>query len=102
MIRRPPRSTLFPYTPLFRSEQPQVFWLRLEGIDRATLRRSVAREETLIRADIDHHIATAQGDGGDVVIVIRSGEHTSVLQSQANLLCPPPPATKKDDANVRL
>src|SRR3712207_7059412 len=31
MIRRPPRSTLFPYTTLFRSEEPRVAWVVLEG-----------------------------------------------------------------------
>src|SRR2546430_10459606 len=68
MIRRPPRSTLFPYTTLFRS---------IIGLDDA--------ERDLGRAHADrwvgwtlHLVAYAVG---------RSGEHTSELQSQSNLVC---------------
>src|SRR5688572_30953743 len=64
MIRRPPRSTLFPYTTLFRSH------LRAAG---AEDRRLVA----LLR----HRTADLQG------VVRRSEEHTSELQSQSNLVC---------------
>src|SRR2546430_8425536 len=60
MIRRPPRSTLFPYTTLFRSRLPPGFQ------DLACLRpRSRGRR------------------GAD----LRSEEHTSELQSQSNLVC---------------
>src|SRR5256885_8179019 len=65
MIRRPPRSTLFPYTTLFRS-QP-VSW-RLEQPDR----RNAAA-------------GRAGGHGGDRED--RSEEHTSELQSPCNLVC---------------
>src|SRR2546430_7039619 len=60
MIRRPPRSTLFPYTTLFRS------WWRL----RAT-KRVLSAEEAL----------------RGVRLTVRSEEHTSELQSQSNLVC---------------
>src|SRR2546430_12783273 len=59
MIRRPPRSTLFPYTPLFRSRK---------GVEKP---HAVAGEN---RRDL------ARGGG-------RSEEHTSELQSQSNLVC---------------
>src|SRR2546430_6858851 len=64
MIRRPPRSTLFPYTTLFRS--------------RAGPRREPGR------ADGDRHRRADGPGGGDAR---RSEEHTSELQSQSNLVC---------------
>src|SRR3989475_5974251 len=68
MIRRPPRSTLFPYTTLFRSV-PEGFTVEL-----------VASEP-----DIVNPIAMSFDDRGR--IWIRSEEHTSELQSQSNLVC---------------
>src|SRR2546427_8326204 len=73
MIRRPPRSTLFPYTTLFRSE--------------ASGRLAAGRRERLVqrtRAALERGMrqwiaATAQAE--------RSEEHTSELQSQSNLVC---------------
>src|SRR5690242_20945639 len=61
MIRRPPRSTLFPYTTLFRS----LLGGRRRGLDRARHRR---------------HEVVAVGED-------RSEEHTSELQSHVNLVC---------------
>src|SRR5688572_30877088 len=63
MIRRPPRSTLFPYTTLFRSKQ------RSDRHDEivAMLRAAFVRKRRTLRA--------------------RSEEHTSELQSQSNLVC---------------
>src|SRR2546427_8534123 len=72
MIRRPPRSTLFPYTTLFRSERVAV-GRRLgdeSGTDRSGRAGTVLDDERL-----------AQGIGE------RSEEHTSELQSQSNLVC---------------
>src|SRR2546425_3605550 len=70
MIRRPPRSTLFPYTTLFRSRQET---LALSGAAHRGA-GSDARHPELAQA--------AQGDGGR-----RSEEHTSELQSLAYLVC---------------
>src|SRR2546430_8669161 len=68
MIRRPPRSTLFPYTTLFRS---------MVRVDRAHVRRAHA-----VVVPIDDAVSV------DVrVAVARSEEHTSELQSQSNLVC---------------
>src|SRR2546427_3189892 len=77
MIRRPPRSTLFPYTTLFRSA------------------RQVA-----LRADFPPRLPVVQADLGMIERVLgnlldnalrhtpgRSEEHTSELQSQSNLVC---------------
>src|SRR5256886_6288481 len=64
MIRRPPRSTLFPYTTLFRS---------------------LLSRHAVQRLDVGgdgHH-----GDELGVGVIQRSEEHTSELQSQSNLVC---------------
>src|SRR5260370_10763877 len=79
MIRRPPRSTLFPYTTLFRSRIP------VEGafcIDRDRREKSHTwRDVSQAKPDL--------GRRGEKVImrVARSEEHTSELQSHLNLVC---------------
>src|SRR2546430_16617454 len=73
MIRRPPRSTLFPYTTLFRSRFLLV-------ISRRGDKRQLAR----IRAPLD--VLPFAPPTNDVVAQ-RSEEHTSELQSQSNLVC---------------
>src|SRR6266404_9775812 len=67
MIRRPPRSTLFPYTTLFRSQSPLRF-----GGDGSV---------SIIFLDLLQNLR------GVVPLVIRSEEHTSELQSLAYLVC---------------
>src|SRR2546430_5566232 len=76
MIRRPPRSTLFPYTTLFRSGQRQA----QSGAPR------LGREERLenARQEISGNAAPVVGDFQNDA---RSEEHTSELQSQSNLVC---------------
>src|SRR2546430_9012899 len=71
MIRRPPRSTLFPYTTLFRSDHA-----RRNGAKEA--REHVDREGQH-QPDVDQDHEPERGD--------RSEEHTSELQSQSNLVC---------------
>src|SRR2546427_4987353 len=71
MIRRPPRSTLFPYTTLFRSERQAV-------IHEREPRRGVGRERDLL---------LAAAEIGGHVFSHRSEEHTSELQSQSNIVC---------------
>src|SRR5690242_21134408 len=80
MLRRPPRSTLFPYTTLFRSREVE------ELLDRVDFH------------DVVHHV----GARGDLIlevaflvepiemtppVALRSEEHTSELQSHVNLVC---------------
>src|SRR2546430_5585580 len=89
MIRRPPRSTLFPYTTLFRSHTP-AFWhcvndargIEQTGLERAGFltggrlsqeRAAGCHPRDLRRAPLRQHL--------------RSEEHTSELQSQSNLVC---------------
>src|SRR2546427_6329943 len=79
MIRRPPRSTLFPYTTLFRSA------CGARGNRRG--RRGRRAATPLSRATCG---ATRSGDGFPGLLRqdrIRSEEHTSELQSQSNLVC---------------
>src|SRR3989475_4686575 len=78
MIRRPPRSTLFPYTTLFRS----VREARRHAVD-PRLRRHAGRGGGLDDrlAVLVHPHQKVNGIAG------RSEEHTSELQSQSNLVC---------------
>src|SRR3712207_7033125 len=78
MIRRPPRSTLFPYTTLFRSGQaPRI------GEGAAPNRPQVARHR-----QVPHRQRRAGGaDGAQRREVVRSEEHTSELQSRQYLVC---------------
>src|SRR5690349_23446874 len=85
MTRRPPRSTLFPYTTLFRSARAAV-----EGVVGEVVRRARAEVQQGIAADpVDRETGRAQrvhhdrstGDQG------RSEEHTSELQSRRDLVC---------------
>src|SRR2546430_6858190 len=65
MIRRPPRSTLFPYTTLFRSV-------------------------ILCLGDVIHLFSTlcnCQTHFSYIIVIMRSEDHTSELQSQSNLVC---------------
>src|SRR2546430_11298270 len=93
MIRRPPRSTLFPYTTLFRSLQPVPRRVALVsarqrvGADPAAAVRHRSRRPAPGRA----LGRRARGGGRAPVPVrasgVRSEEHTSELQSQSNLVC---------------
>src|SRR2546430_4317632 len=72
MIRRPPRSTLFPYTTLFRSLE--------------IAQGKLARFRFIFDRDLvaGFHVI---GSDVDVAAIHRSEEHTSELQSQSNLVC---------------
>src|SRR2546430_6962839 len=89
MIRRPPRSTLFPYTTLFRSLAKRA----VEGGEKEATAKLDAAEADL---------TAAQKHGAPAIVVCtlrakiredrgdragRSEEHTSELQSQSNLVC---------------
>src|SRR5260370_3706676 len=77
MIRRPPRSTLFPYTTLFRSQQMQA--------DARTSRIAlVTGANRGIGLEVSRQLATL---GYRVMLTARSEEHTSELQSHLNLVC---------------
>src|SRR2546430_4919650 len=79
MIRRPPRSTLFPYTTLFRSEQGKTW------SDVADAFRRQYRVNARCAFRLAH--GWSQREAADRWNGRRSEEHTSELQSQSNLVC---------------
>src|SRR2546427_7077197 len=84
MIRRPPRSTLFPYTTLFRSSRttrPRAMSLRCLALTRRCSRQAADR----CGASSDG--AATAGAHRPLPAAARSEEHTSELQSQSNLVC---------------
>src|SRR3712207_7743633 len=86
MIRRPPRSTLFPYTTLFRSLGEAV----QRGVAVAVVGGQVGAAETHM---VEQDDAVVRREGGrdeaphGLVAAIRSEEHTSELQSRQYLVC---------------
>src|SRR5256886_9079016 len=90
MIRRPPRSTLFPYTTLFRSvveRDLNVSVADVVGGERGARVRSHPVGELGIHRGRWRHHARVDVVPRRSVGVIRSEEHTSELQSQSNLVC---------------
>src|SRR2546430_7154620 len=87
MIRRPPRSTLFPYTTLFRSERVRAD----EAASRH--RRRLVRHGPFVRGRSSHRPPSPRADRWPRLSgrlgrrSDRSEEHTSELQSQSNLVC---------------
>src|SRR2546427_3185909 len=77
MIRRPPRSTLFPYTTLFRSRVNPVIDMIMVAVVVAETAVDVVVRCTARIADVDARHRS----------IMRSEEHTSELQSQSNLVC---------------
>src|SRR2546425_4740958 len=74
MIRRPPRSTLFPYTTLFRSQRNRTIRLPGQGVRRdAGCTGKRGERVTVVRSE--------------EALELRSEEHTSQLQSLAYLVC---------------
>src|SRR5258707_4737070 len=92
MIRRPPRSTLFPYTTLFRSvsgaDAQQVRGDGLADLDSLLLARSVRdRGELTCELLIECCLPLGVERHQDVMTGARSEEHTSELQSRQYLVC---------------
>src|SRR3712207_8292197 len=81
MIRRPPRSTLFPYTTLFRSSDEKADMLI----------KTVKAYKLLIDVYGVKHLKTAatsaMRDAANAAEILRSEEHTSELQSRQYLVC---------------
>src|SRR2546422_3966652 len=98
MIRRPPRSTLFPYTTLFRSRDPGR-----ETRERRAVEVRKPRQVPSAQGVADEVLPLRNGrqralDGSDVrafrqslaelgALLVRSEEHTSELQSRLHLVC---------------
>src|SRR3712207_7695521 len=88
MIRRPPRSTLFPYATLFRSSE--VMSLADSASVRAMMRVEVPITSAASRAAVRLRSCAAVG-----ISTLRSEEHTSELQSRQYLVCRVLPEKKK-------
>src|SRR3989440_9661134 len=95
MIRRPPRSTLFPYTTLFRSWGIVALALAAGLLASWLISRSLARPLNELRhamavvgaGDLDHAIEPRSSDEIGDLARARSEEHTSELQSRSDLVC---------------
>src|SRR3989475_2156782 len=86
MIRRPPRSTLFPYTTLFRSRlaistKKDCALSHPETSTRYVLTSGWGADQSM------HNLRNAEVQTRGQAIFVRSEEHTSELQSQSNLVC---------------
>src|SRR5687767_15399789 len=91
MLRRPPRSTLFPYTTLFRSQRSRDVAKHPALGD---FQQEVARRKPMLRGKLrdrfrQHQILKHEGRevDGNPYVEARSEEHTSELQSLAYLVC---------------
>src|SRR2546430_5189977 len=84
MIRRPPRSTLFPYTTLFRSFflLSRAFFVRVSGAEKTVASEGWPAMGGNFSWQRTEGVATGSRNRG-----ARSEEHTSELQSQSNLVC---------------
>src|SRR3712207_8880766 len=92
MIRRPPRSTLFPYTTLFRSHPGE--W---EGEHPLAVARALGNPQVFFAGWRRHDVLADAMNAADVLVlpsvaeafglVLRSEEHTSELQSRQYLVC---------------
>src|SRR5260370_26870887 len=90
MIRRPPRSTLFPYTTLFRSRQPiGRFLLRNPALfsSEAAFQEVPKLRIGLTTILCDQHPLVSKHKIARCPLAFRSEEHTSELQSHLNLVC---------------
>src|SRR3712207_8564032 len=90
MIRRPPRSTLFPYTTLFRSEGQEAFTEKGLSVKRVNpdvkvVERAVVTDENGTAAVVVLRNRAKRAQVG--LPVARSEEHTSELQSRQYLVC---------------
>src|SRR5438094_2683723 len=94
MIRRPPRSTLFPYTTLFRSAEADRLVLALELVEERADQHGAGGAERVTegdRAAVHVHLDE-----------LRSEEHTSELQSPYDLVCRLLLEKKKQNIIIRL
>src|SRR2546430_12133420 len=95
MIRRPPRSTLFPYTTLFRSVFIPLTTLCRDYCNYCTFRKDPGQPGAHFMSP-DEVLALAERGRR------RSEEHTSELQSQSNLVCRLLLEKKKDNEHVTI
>src|SRR5438132_2501716 len=83
MVRRPPRSTLFPYTTLFRSAERRTVVLEHAGSGVAECLLLTGAQRVAGERALERLVVLGEGAFGQV----RSEEHTSELQSHSDLVC---------------
>src|SRR3712207_8907266 len=101
MIRRPPRSTLFPYTTLFRSRDKAALRRSLAGVDKVVhLAAEVGVGQSMYA--VDRYVSV--NDHGTAVVFqqLRSEKHKAELQSTQYHLCRLFLETKKDNDQVDI
>src|SRR3712207_8137328 len=88
MIRRPPRSTLFPYTTLFRSAQALISYAKRKG-STIILVGHVTKDGQIAGPKVVEHMVDTvlYFEGDNSHLFRRSEEHTSELQSRQYLVC---------------
>src|SRR3712207_7308310 len=87
MIRRPPRSTLFPYTTLFRSDSTANGWAIRPHVYAYAMKRDPRTLKPTFVPDESRKIYLQFFGRGDAYRMWRSEEHTSELQSRQYLVC---------------
>src|SRR2546430_4455543 len=98
MMRRPPRSTLFPYTTLFRSQSSgylaETFRAGIEAVPRGQREAGLSAGMShplvfrrIVLPQVLLMVAASLVNQFTVIVKSRSEEHTSELQSQSNLVC---------------
>src|SRR3712207_8182052 len=95
MIRRPPRSTLFPYTTLFRSPRGRRVAHETNGADAMDMNKMLKQVQQMqaemakAQEELANEVVEASAGGGMVTVRVsgRSEEHTSELQSRQYLVC---------------
>src|SRR2546422_2211632 len=88
MIRRPPRSTLFPYTTLFRSLRRTRYWgLEKTHLQHVAIAAAINIDRLVAWLDERPRAKTRTSRFAALAPACRSEEHTSELQSRLHLVC---------------
>src|SRR3712207_8340659 len=87
MIRRPPRSTLFPYTTLFRSRNTREHPVANLLIGQRRIKKTKAKGAKKVSNLLGFALKNVLGKNSPVKRITRSEEHTSELQSRQYLVC---------------
>src|SRR3712207_8551095 len=87
MIRRPPRSTLFPYTTLFRSQYSPDTYTDTGSASSSTFDPNSANNSDQVTTVVAPAADLAVDKTGPATAISRSEEHTSELQSRQYLVC---------------
>src|SRR2546422_8467975 len=101
MIRRPPRSTLFPYTTLFRSAGRMLIAITTESLGNDHFWQNRNSVSVITTIDWKPHMPPNMYEYLTFTVIVRSEEHTSELQSRLHLVCRLLLEKKKKNHNVQ-